>query len=142
MRFWLVPILALALPVGSGAATWDFGCDSDTANDVNHTIQPATGASAPVQSHRACFTFTDADATTTSAAFQVVAATALACFDPDTAATNTSAARVKIRRCPAGTKPGSSPGNECLALTRGVYYADVTVACAAGDFCRVTVEGE
>jgi hypothetical protein len=166
MRFAAFALLLFASP--AIGATWDFGCDDDTANDINFTIQPQATSAGPVQAHRGCFEFTDADSTTTSRTIQVAAETALVCFDPDTAATTTSAARVKIRKCPGGTKPASNPSNECIDMggaatgesaldgteghpdvqnacmrvPRGVYYVDVTVACVAADFCRVTFEGE
>jgi hypothetical protein len=139
------------------------GCSGSTVG-----VDAATGVGKVGYGEIACFSFTDADSTTSGATVRVQAPTALVCFDPDTAATTTSTARVKIRRCLDGVKPSSNPSNECIdmgaALTGedeldgtegspdvqnacirvsfGTYYAEVTAACESGDFCRVTFEGE
>jgi hypothetical protein len=100
---------------------------------------------------------------TDSRAFIVGTKTALICYDPNLADESDSTGTIKIRYCPNGKKPAANPQNSCLTLSTaalagvqgdsdtqtacqrvgpGAYYIDFATDPGAGEFSRVTIQGE
>ncbi len=157
MRRLAAALAALILAGGAKAATWDHGCDGSGST---FGIADSTTIDG---NERACWSFANADGTTTSPAFTVVVDRALICFDPDLGSVGVPAGAGVItpHYCLKGSKPSSNPENECIglgALTgtegdastqdacvsvgQGVYYIAVDTACGAAHSCLVSIQGQ
>lgn len=158
MKTLLALLGALAIAAPAAADTWNFGChvvDADNPANPNTTIVAAS---------MACWAVDNADGTLTSPKFVIDAPSALVCWLPQLDGTGPSGgAALMVHRCHIGDMPGTNPENRCpealdapldgteggdvnqnmcRRFARGNYYLSVTTACAAGESCVATVEGE
>jgi hypothetical protein len=159
-------LLTLLAASPAFAEVWSGKCHFS----ANLTV--ATGADKfdIAKKERGCYRFVDTDSTSTSDLISVTADSALWCFDPDNTDAVADTARVVIHYCPHGGTPGgtgsantcislggangnasldgtegtSSSQNACVRTGPGIFYVEVTAACAktSTNYCQVTVQGE
>jgi len=172
MRRWLVaflPVLLWAAPGWADVGSWAYGCKFTTPTGTTAVNSERFDVS---DYSVGCYRWTDADGAGTQNAplapngvltpVQVTAQSALICFDPDILQAVTTTARVIPHHCPAGfiadtanplrscislgelvgTEGDAATQDTCVRVGPGAYIFEVSVECATGDTCQISVKAE